>query len=251
MHENGRKRFVEGDCVLEELEGKRLRSSFERPKSTELGCGVVSGFGRTESRISVCPPPAISGGSCPTTYLPEGGGMVCPMDVDSCIGSYEQALGSRLSSLFWNDEWSNEFLEMYGVRERSTSGLNPVEEYMRRELFERSESVDEVYVQGERKRCREDGDICEKGAGGSVKKIKIGYDDDVDERLEEAVIQYENDRYEEVEEEMEDDSLSENAIYCKDCQMWLNGPLQWEDHKIGKKHKKNSKKTPVVCEVCG
>ena len=239
---NGRKRFVEGDCVLEELEGKRLRSSFERPKSTELGCGVVSGFGRTESRISVCPPPAISGGSCPTTYLLEGGGMVCPMVVDSCTGSYEQALGSRLSSSFWNDEWSNEFLEMYGVRERK---------YMRRELFERSESVDEVYVQGERKRCREDGDICEKGAGGSVKKIKIGYDDDVDERLEEAVIQYENDRYEEVEEEMEDDSLSENVIYCEDCEMWLNGQLQWEDHKIGKKHKKNSKKTPVVCEVCG
>ena len=239
---NGRKRFVEGDCVLEELEGKRLRSSFERPKSTELGCGVVSGFGRTESRISVCPPPAISGGSCPTTYLPEGGGMVCPMVVDSCTGSYEQALGSRLSSSFWNDEWSNEFLEMYGVRERK---------YMRRELFERSESVDEVYVQGERKRCREDGDICEKGAGGSVKKIKIGYDDDVDERLEEAVIQYENDRYEEVEEEMEDDSLSENVIYCEDCEMWLNGQRQWEDHKIGKKHKKNSKETPVVCEVCG
>ena len=169
--------------------------------------------------------------------------MVCPMVVDSCTGSYEQALGSRLSSSFWNDEWSNEFLEMYGVRERK---------YMRRELFEpEPESVDEVYVQGERKRCREDGDICEKGAGGSVKKIKIGYDDDVDERLEEAVIQYENDRYEEVEEEMEDDSLSENAIYCEDCEMWLNGPLQWEDHKIGKKHKKNSKKTPVVCEVCG
>ena len=88
--------------------------------------------------------------------------------------------------------------------------------------------------------------------------MKIGYDDDVDERLEEAVtrlhkalVQYENDRYEEVEEEMEDDSLSENAIYCEDCEMWLNGQLQWEDHKVGKKHKKNSKKTPVVCEVCG
>ena len=24
--------------------------------------------------------------------------------------------------------------------------------------------------------------------------------------------------------------------------MWLNGPTQWEDHKIGKKHKKNVKK---------
>ena len=32
------------------------------------------------------------------------------------------------------------------------------------------------------------------------------------------------------------------AKYCPDCEMWLNGPTQWEDHKIGKKHKKNVKK---------
>ena len=32
---------------------------------------------------------------------------------------------------------------------------------------------------------------------------------------------------------------SGQAIYCKDCDMWLNGPKQWKDHKIGKKHKKN------------
>jgi hypothetical protein len=31
----------------------------------------------------------------------------------------------------------------------------------------------------------------------------------------------------------------EAAVYCEDCEMWLNGPTQWEDHKIGKKHKKN------------
>ena len=29
------------------------------------------------------------------------------------------------------------------------------------------------------------------------------------------------------------------AVYCKECQTWLNGPRQWEDHKIGKKHRKN------------
>ena len=29
------------------------------------------------------------------------------------------------------------------------------------------------------------------------------------------------------------------AVYCEHCEMWLNGPTQWEDHKIGKKHKKN------------
>ena len=28
--------------------------------------------------------------------------------------------------------------------------------------------------------------------------------------------------------------------WCDTCEMWLNGPTQMEDHKIGKKHKKNS-----------
>jgi hypothetical protein len=30
-----------------------------------------------------------------------------------------------------------------------------------------------------------------------------------------------------------------DGIWCTNCEMWLNGPAQWEDHKIGKKHKKN------------
>ena len=30
-----------------------------------------------------------------------------------------------------------------------------------------------------------------------------------------------------------------STLYCDFCEMWLNGPTQWEDHKIGKKHKKN------------
>ena len=34
--------------------------------------------------------------------------------------------------------------------------------------------------------------------------------------------------------------VNENgAVYCEYCEMWLNGPTQWEDHKIGKKHKKH------------
>ena len=37
------------------------------------------------------------------------------------------------------------------------------------------------------------------------------------------------------EPEAEPDSLPR---YCEDCEMWLNGGPQWEDHKIGKKHKK-------------
>ena len=32
------------------------------------------------------------------------------------------------------------------------------------------------------------------------------------------------------------------AIYCKACEMWLNGPTQYGDHKIGKKHRKNLRK---------
>ena len=34
--------------------------------------------------------------------------------------------------------------------------------------------------------------------------------------------------------------VNENgAVYCEYCEMWLNGPTQWEDHKIGKTHKKH------------
>ena len=29
------------------------------------------------------------------------------------------------------------------------------------------------------------------------------------------------------------------AVFCEPCEMWLNGPTQWEDHKISRKHKKN------------
>lgn len=33
-------------------------------------------------------------------------------------------------------------------------------------------------------------------------------------------------------------NAEKGAIYCKHCQMWLNGPTQWADHEIGKKHRK-------------
>ncbi len=33
--------------------------------------------------------------------------------------------------------------------------------------------------------------------------------------------------------------LDGDAVYCPDCQMWLNGLEQWHDHLIGKKHRKN------------
>ena len=27
-------------------------------------------------------------------------------------------------------------------------------------------------------------------------------------------------------------------VYCEYCEMWLNGPNQWEEHKLGKKHRR-------------
>ena len=33
-----------------------------------------------------------------------------------------------------------------------------------------------------------------------------------------------------------------NKQYCAVCNMWLNGPTQWEDHIIGKKHVKNTRR---------
>ena len=33
--------------------------------------------------------------------------------------------------------------------------------------------------------------------------------------------------------------FEEGGIWCAACSMWLNGPTQWEDHMIGKKHRKN------------
>ena len=32
---------------------------------------------------------------------------------------------------------------------------------------------------------------------------------------------------------------AQEPVYCEDCQILLNGPLQWKDHEIGKKHRKN------------
>ena len=34
---------------------------------------------------------------------------------------------------------------------------------------------------------------------------------------------------------------SNGGIYCFCCEMWLNGPAQYEYHKVGKKHQKNIK----------
>ena len=36
------------------------------------------------------------------------------------------------------------------------------------------------------------------------------------------------------------------GIFCNCFDMWLNGPAAWEDHKIGKKHKKKSRRPPYA-----
>ena len=38
------------------------------------------------------------------------------------------------------------------------------------------------------------------------------------------------------------DIAAQVAVYCSSCDMWLPGNDQWEDHKIGKKHKKKTGK---------
>ncbi len=45
----------------------------------------------------------------------------------------------------------------------------------------------------------------------------------------------------EARDQMDSPRLDGNAVYCPDCQMWLNGPVQWQDHCIGKKHKTGKK----------
>ena len=40
--------------------------------------------------------------------------------------------------------------------------------------------------------------------------------------------------------EVASDEIENGAKRCKDCQMWLNGPQQYEDHCIGKKHRRHA-----------
>ena len=38
----------------------------------------------------------------------------------------------------------------------------------------------------------------------------------------------------------------DSAVYCPDCQMWLNGPTQWQRHKTGFKHRKHVTRAQAV-----
>ena len=39
-----------------------------------------------------------------------------------------------------------------------------------------------------------------------------------------------------------DDGETDKSVFCPDCEITLNSETQWDDHKIGKKHKRNVKK---------
>ena len=42
----------------------------------------------------------------------------------------------------------------------------------------------------------------------------------------------------------------DGAIYCRYCEMWLNGPTQWADHEIGKGHRKAVRRNQAVKQDC-
>ena len=46
--------------------------------------------------------------------------------------------------------------------------------------------------------------------------------------------------------DVNEDGWPDRAVYCKECLMWLNGRTQWEDHKIGKRHRKNLKQLWLI-----
>ena len=48
----------------------------------------------------------------------------------------------------------------------------------------------------------------------------------------------------ELEEELEEEAVVGNeAVYCEVCSFWLNGPTEWEDHQIGRFHKRSIRKS--------
>ena len=44
------------------------------------------------------------------------------------------------------------------------------------------------------------------------------------------------------------DTTYGKAIYYEYCEMWTNGPTQWEGHKISHKHRKNKKRKGRITE---
>ena len=45
-----------------------------------------------------------------------------------------------------------------------------------------------------------------------------------------------------------DGSSEGQGIYCQECETWLNGPNQYKDHLVGRKHKANCNKAKMAAE---
>ena len=45
-------------------------------------------------------------------------------------------------------------------------------------------------------------------------------------------------------------AFEEGSVYCASCDMWLNGQVLWEDHKIGKKHGKKRLENEHMHDAC-
>ena len=43
--------------------------------------------------------------------------------------------------------------------------------------------------------------------------------------------------------------VDDGAVWCPACEMWLNGPAQWDDHQIGKKHGKNVRRAEAKARL--
>ena len=94
-------------------------------------------------------------------------------------------------------------------------------------------------------------DVCIEEVNGEVlvgnspraTASRLCWNDETSEDESEDDDQLESEREQdvvEVDESHHEQATTEHAgaIYCRYCEMWLNGPTQWADHEIGKKHRK-------------
>ena len=43
--------------------------------------------------------------------------------------------------------------------------------------------------------------------------------------------------------------FEDGAVYCNICEVWLNGPAQWDDHKLGRKHRRNDARNDAIARM--
>ena len=64
------------------------------------------------------------------------------------------------------------------------------------------------------------------------------WDDETSEDESEDDDQMDSEHEQDAVEGDQTDREHDGFIYCRYCEMWLNGPTQWADHEIGKKHRR-------------